>query len=106
MESDLPTVLANPEQIHQVLLNLGTNAAHSMRQNGGRLELSLEPLNVDETLAARNPDLQIGLYVRLSVSDSGHGMDAATLERIFDPFFTTKPVGEGTGLGLASCMAS
>jgi CheY-like chemotaxis protein len=101
LSANCPFVLANAAQIHQVLLNLGSNAAHAMRDKGGRLEVSLEALDVDETLAARNPDLHPGSYVRLAVGDNGHGMDAATLERIFDPFFTTKPPGEGTGLGLA-----
>jgi CheY-like chemotaxis protein len=101
LSADCPSVLANAAQIHQVLLNLGTNAAHAMRENGGRLEISLEALEVDEVLAARYADLRTGSYVRLAVGDNGHGMDAVTLERIFDPFFTTKPPGEGTGLGLA-----
>jgi signal transduction histidine kinase len=101
LATDVPAVLANPEQIHQMLLNLGTNAAYAMRGITGQLELSLTSLHVDEILAARYPDLHVGPYARLTVSDTGHGMDAATIERIFDPFFTTKPPGEGTGLGLA-----
>ena len=96
-----PKVLANPEQIHQVLLNLGTNAAHATRGRDPRLDISLEAVRVDDLIAASNPDLHRGLYARLTVGDNGHGMDAATVERIFDPFFTTKPAGEGTGLGLA-----
>lgn len=96
-----PKVRANPEQIHQVLLNLATNAAHAMRGGDGRLDISLEAVRADDLIAASNPDLHRGLYVRLTVGDNGHGMDVATVERIFDPFFTTKPAGEGTGLGLA-----
>jgi PAS domain S-box-containing protein len=101
LSRNCPSVLANAAQIHQVLLNLGTNAVHAMRENGGRLQISLESLEVDATLAGRYAELHAGPYVRLAVADSGHGMDVATLERIFDPFFTTKPPGEGTGLGLA-----
>jgi PAS domain S-box-containing protein len=96
-----PPILGNAEQIHQVLLNLGTNATHAMRDKGGKLEISLTLLQVDEAFAARNADLKPGPYLHLAVSDNGHGMDAATLDRIFDPFFTTKPPGEGTGLGLS-----
>ncbi len=99
--ANCPCVLADPGQMHQVLLNFGTNAAHAMRERGGTLEVSVCAVMVDEELAARTPDLHVGSYVRLSVKDDGHGMDAATLERIFDPFFTTKAPGEGTGLGLA-----
>jgi PAS domain S-box-containing protein len=94
-------VQANVEQIHQVLLNLGTNAAHAMQDMGGALEIALEPVNVDEALAARHPGLRVGAYVRLKMRDHGCGMDAETLHRIFDPFFTTKSAGEGTGLGLS-----
>jgi PAS domain S-box-containing protein len=96
-----PCVLADSGQMHQVLLNLGTNAAHAMRERNGKLQVSVRAVDVDDELAARIPDLQPGHYVRLSVSDNGHGMSAATVERIFDPFFTTKAPGEGTGLGLA-----
>ncbi len=99
--SDCPPVLADTGQIQQVVLNLATNAAHAMRENGGALDISLKRIEIDEDLAARNPDLRPGSYARLTVSDSGHGMDAATLEHIFEPFFTTKPPGEGSGLGLS-----
>ncbi len=99
--SDSPVVLADPTQIHQVLLNLCTNAAHAMRGGVGRLAIALHPVQVDARTAETNPDLRPGPYVRLEVRDTGHGMDAATLKRIFDPFFTTKGPGEGTGLGLA-----
>jgi PAS domain S-box-containing protein len=101
LESAAPAVLANAGQIQQVLLNLGTNALHAMKGQAGHLEFILEPFEVDKHVAEQNPNLQPGKYVRISVSDSGHGMDKETLQRIYDPFFTTKPVGEGTGLGLA-----
>ena len=96
-----PTVLANATAIHQVIMNLGTNAWHAMRGQPGTLKLEMNLMTVDEDFVRAHPDLRPGHYVRLSVSDTGTGMDRATLERIFDPFFTTKPVGEGTGLGLS-----
>ncbi len=97
----IPAVLANANQIHQVLMNLGINAWHSMREGMGRLQVTLERFEVSAEYAATNPRLRPGQYVRLSVSDSGCGMSPATLRRIFDPFFTTKAPGEGTGLGLS-----
>jgi PAS domain S-box-containing protein len=99
--ADLPTVFADPTQIHQVLMNLGTNAWHAMKDRPGRLQVKLERCVVDDAHAASQPSLRPGVYVRLSISDTGSGMDAATMRRIFEPFFTTKPTGEGTGLGLA-----
>ena len=96
-----PTVLANATAIHQVIMNLGTNAWHAMRESPGILKVEMDVIEVDVDFAGAHPGLHRGGYVRLRVSDTGHGMDAATLERIYDPFFTTKPVGEGTGLGLA-----
>jgi signal transduction histidine kinase/FixJ family two-component response regulator len=99
--TETPTVLANATAIHQVIMNLGTNAWHAMRDKPGTLKVEMGVMEVDVDFAQSHPDLHLGHYVRLSVSDTGHGMDAATMERIFDPFFTTKSVGEGTGLGLA-----
>jgi len=95
------TVLADSTQIHQMLMNLGTNAAHAMRDLGGVLSISLSDVDADATLIARYPDLRQGPYLRLTVADTGHGMEAGIRERIFDPYFTTKKVGEGTGMGLA-----
>ncbi len=99
--ADAPTVLANANQVHQVLTNLGVNAWHAMQDRPGCLQIKLEKWVVDEAQAAVEPRLRPGGYARVSVSDSGCGMDAATLRRIFEPFFTTKPVGQGTGLGLS-----
>jgi len=93
--------LADPTQVHQVLMNLCTNAAYAMREQGGILDVSLEDVDPDANFMAGHPDLQPGPYLRLSVKDTGTGMDPALRERIFDPYFTTKPKGEGTGLGLA-----
>ncbi|MDB6166788.1 MAG: hypothetical protein JWQ83_1928, partial [Lacunisphaera sp.] len=101
LAADAPVVLADTTQIHQILMNLGTNAWHAMQDGPGRLAVRLERFAVDAELAATAPRLRPGVYARLSVSDSGNGMDAATLRRIFEPFFTTKAPGEGTGLGLA-----
>ncbi|MEW6266723.1 MAG: PAS domain S-box protein [Thermodesulfobacteriota bacterium] len=94
-------VLADPTQIHQLLMNLCTNAAHAMREKGGLLEISLENTEVDENMAGRYIEVKPGSYLRLSVRDTGQGMSREIMDRIFDPFFTTKAPGEGTGLGLA-----
>jgi PAS domain S-box-containing protein len=96
-----PTVLANATAIHQVIMNLGTNAWHAMRDQTGELKIEMVVLEVDVDFVKTHPDLHPGSYVQLSVSDTGSGMDRATLDHIFEPFFTTKGVGEGTGLGLA-----
>ncbi len=93
--------LADPTQIHQVLMNLCTNAAQAMQPRGGVLEIKLEEIMVDVNDAQENSNSGKQPFIQLSVSDTGPGMSAETAERIFDPFFTTKPVGEGTGLGLS-----
>src|SRR5207247_1776513 len=94
---DVGTVLADPTQLHQVLLNLCANAAHAMRETGGRLEVRLEAVAVDEQVTAQPPELQPGPYVCITVTDTGHGMPPEVIDRIFEPFFTTKGPGEGTG---------
>lgn len=94
-------VLADPVQIHQLLMNLCTNAAHAMRETGGVLTIKLENVEVHPWEAALHTDLNPGAYVRLTVNDTGHGMDQRLMARIFDPYFTTKEKGRGTGLGLA-----
>ncbi|HTU00730.1 MAG TPA: PAS domain S-box protein, partial [Candidatus Sulfotelmatobacter sp.] len=101
VQPDAGTVLADPIQMQQVLMNLCTNAEHAMRPRGGLLEVRLEPVEVDAEFAAAHPPLKPGPHARLTVRDTGHGMDSRMMERIFDPFFTTKPPGEGTGMGLA-----
>lgn len=95
------TVLGDPVQLHQMILNLATNALHSMRQKGGLLEMALREVEIGEEEAQRHPDLAAGRFWLLAVSDTGTGMDEATTARIFEPFFTTKTPGEGTGLGLS-----
>jgi CheY-like chemotaxis protein len=96
------TVLASPTQLHQMLVNLCTNAEHAMRPMDGILEIGLDSVEVHGALATAPPGLGPGLYARLTVRDTGHGMTSEVMERLFDPFFTTKEVGQGTGLGLAT----
>ena len=98
---DCGSVQGDATQIHQVILNLGSNAAHAMQAKGGILSINLAPADRDGLRSATLATLPAGNYLRLTVSDTGHGMDETTLQRIFDPFFTTKEVREGTGLGLA-----
>lgn len=88
-------------QIHQILINLCTNAAHSMRRSGGILGIGLNEVEIDVSHAYEYPDLQPGSYLCLTVSDTGEGMDQGVRERIFEPFFTTKGPGEGAGVGLS-----
>jgi len=101
LDDDGPPVLCDPTQMHQVLVNLGANAAYAMRAAGGVLAVSLRAVEIESTMVAQYPQLRTSRTVCLSVRDTGCGMDAATRERIFEPFFTTKELGEGTGLGLA-----
>jgi PAS domain S-box-containing protein len=96
-----PRVLADAAQVHEVIVNLTTNAAYAIGRRAGTILYRLEPVQVGEKHELRIPGLAEGRYARLTVTDSGCGMDAATQERIFDAFYTTKPVGEGTGLGLS-----
>lgn len=100
IESKAAAVLADPTQIHEVLINLCTNAAHAM-EDGGILEVTLAEVCLDPDAGALYPDINEGCYLRLGISDTGHGMDAITLEHIFEPYFTTKEIGKGTGFGLA-----
>jgi PAS domain S-box-containing protein len=93
-------VSANPTQISQVLMNLCTNAVQAMEDRGGILEVGLEEAELDEEFVQGHPNLRRGAHLRLTVSDTGHGIDPAILGRIFDPFFTTKEKGKGTGMGL------
>lgn len=93
-------VLGDPTQIHQVLVNLCTNAAHAM-ENGGTLKIALDRVVLENEASVFAASITPGVYLRLTVSDTGYGMDAATLERIFDPYFTTKEIGKGSGLGLS-----
>ncbi len=99
LEPDAPSVLADPSQIHQIVMNLGTNAAYAMRGAPGVLAIRLERVLIEPGAPAASR-LKPGAYARLTFRDNGCGMDLETQQRIFEPFFTTKPPGEGTGLGL------
>jgi signal transduction histidine kinase/ActR/RegA family two-component response regulator len=94
-------IMADPTQIDQIIMNLCTNAAHAMKQNGGILTIKLSAVDLYNGDVTSHPDLKPGHYVRLTVSDTGHGIDPVLQNRIFDPFFTTKSKEEGTGLGLS-----
>jgi PAS domain S-box-containing protein len=96
------SAMADPTQIHQIVMNLCTNAAHAMQEKGGLLEVSLTDITIDSAAKRKNyPDAKTGDYIRLTVADQGYGIDAQYIHRIFDPFFTTKKMGEGTGMGLS-----
>lgn len=94
-------VLVDATQVHQVILNLCTNAGYTMRENGGVLEVGLESLELDADFVKRHPGLRPGYHVKLTVSDDGCGIPPDVMEKIFDPFFTTKAKGDGTGMGLS-----
>jgi CheY-like chemotaxis protein len=91
----------DPSQIHQIVMNLCTNAFHAMREKGGVMEVSLDPILLESPLVLLGSTLAPGSYLRLRVTDSGRGIDEETCKKIFLPFFTTKRIGEGTGLGLS-----
>jgi signal transduction histidine kinase len=105
LQVDVPnrpfTVMANPSQMHQVILNLVTNARHAVAGRDGSVVVALSDEVIDASDPRIGPSLAAGSYRVLRVTDTGCGMDARTLGRIFEPFFTTKPVGQGTGMGLA-----
>ena len=101
LQSGRDIVRADPTQMHSVLMNLCTNAHHAMRESGGTLEVRMREIRVDSRSRGALARLKHGLYIDLSVHDTGHGMDRQTMDRIFEPFFTTKRSGEGTGMGLA-----
>jgi len=95
-------VLADPTQVHQVVMNLGTNAYHAMRESGGTLAVALEDVMLSQgDIRSGSLKSTPGPHVRLTVEDTGHGIDADTLTKIFDPYFTTKKPGKGTGMGLS-----
>jgi CheY-like chemotaxis protein len=102
ISGDVGIVEADPTQIHQVLMNLCTNAHHAMEgQGGGILEIILSFENLDDPGASDYPDMEAGHYVRLVVRDGGEGIDPEVMDRIFEPYVTTKEKGKGTGMGLA-----
>jgi signal transduction histidine kinase len=97
----LGRIKADPTQLKQVFMNLAANARDAMPQ-GGRLTIETANVEVDSAFAREHPGASVGPHVRLTVRDTGAGMDAGTMTRVFDPFFTTKDAGKGTGLGLAT----
>ena len=101
IEKNTGVIEADPTQFHQVLMNLCTNAAHAMHEKDGVLEISLSNIDWDQNAADRPPELKPGPYLKLSVSDTGDGINPEARGHIFEPYFTTKQKGEGTGLGLA-----
>ena len=94
-------VMADPIQIHQLLMNICTNAGHAMGEKGGTLTVKLLDTYLDAEALVEHPELKPGPYIELTISDTGHGIPAHLIDRIFDPFFTTKEKGEGTGMGLS-----
>ncbi|MDM8535670.1 response regulator [Desulfobacterales bacterium HSG17] len=100
LQSDCGAIKAAPTQIHQIVMNLATNASHAMEETGGELNIRLKKVELDKP-DLFNPDIEPGAYACLSISDTGKGMDKELIEKIFDPFFTTKELGKGTGMGLS-----
>jgi PAS domain S-box-containing protein len=101
IDSGLPLIKADPTQMHQVMLNLCSNASDAMAETGGILTVSLEPVSLTQLETSIDANLTSGDYVKLTVKDIGPGITAENMERIFDPYFTTKTVDKGTGMGLA-----
>ena len=94
-------ILGNAVQIHQIILNLCTNAVHAMENNGGVMNICLTDVSVDGVLGSDGSDLEAGCYVKMTVADTGTGIPREVIGSIFEPYFTTKAIGEGTGMGLA-----
>ena len=101
IDSDIHTVIGDATQIHQIILNLGSNAAHAMSENGGVLKLTLDTTDTRQGVGLPNLELIESRYVRITVSDTGCGISKKDLDIVFDPYFTTKEKGKGTGLGLS-----
>lgn len=95
------TIIADPTQIHQIVMNLFTNAAHAMRENGGILDIRLAEVMLTDEVELSFKELNPGRYLQLTVSDTGCGITKENIDKVFDPFFTTKERGQGTGMGLS-----
>lgn len=94
-------IMGDPTQIHQVIMNLCTNAYHAMQETGGKLEVQLKEVDISYEKSVERVGMKVGRHLELTVKDSGHGMEPEVLERIFEPYYTTKEQGKGTGLGLS-----
>ncbi|MBW2706697.1 MAG: response regulator, partial [Deltaproteobacteria bacterium] len=94
-------VKGDPTQIHQIIMNLCTNAYHAMQETGGKLEVSLKEIDISYEQSVERVGMKVGKHIELLVKDSGHGMNPQVIERIFEPYYTTKEQGKGTGLGLS-----
>lgn len=101
IDTGVGLILADPTQIHQIIMNLGTNAFHAMEEAGGILGISLKEAKLSSDDLSHEPSVKPGTFVQLSISDSGQGISPEVKDRIFDPYFTTKGVGKGTGMGLS-----
>ncbi len=101
LPEELKTIKADPTQVHQVLINLCTNAAHAMEENGGTLKIEVSEIQLDTDTVTQFQEITSGHYIQLTVSDTGHGIDPEIKDSIFDPYFTTKTIEKGTGMGLA-----
>jgi len=95
------TILADPNQINQVMMNLCINASHAMEETGGTLKVIVEKVFLDDNAAKTYPGLSPGEHIKIRLSDTGPGIDPDIIDRIFDPYFTTKEVGKGSGMGLS-----
>jgi len=98
---DVHTVLGDATQIHQILINLCTNASHAMEGRGGRIDVGLKNISIPASRISQYNGMVPGKYIKLAVTDTGHGIDPQIMDQIFDPYFTTKDVGKGTGMGLS-----
>jgi len=101
IDSKCGIINADPTQLHQILMNLCTNAFHAMEEKGGELKISLKKTDIRAEDYPHEPDLSSGMFIELTVQDSGPGIDPTILGKIFDPYFTTKEIGKGTGMGLS-----
>jgi CheY-like chemotaxis protein len=101
IDMDCGPILADPTQIHQLVINLCTNAYHAMLEKGGTLGVSLREVEVGMEEYQRDRKHTPGKYLKLTVQDTGHGMEPAVMQRIFEPYFTTRKPGQGNGMGLA-----
>jgi PAS domain S-box-containing protein len=100
-DGPVPPVLGDSSQLHQIVMNLATNAAHAIGDAAGKIEFHVDVADIDADAVRQKPQLKCGRFVRMTISDTGCGMDAKTIARIYEPFFTTKRPGAGTGLGLS-----